>query len=48
MPGVRGHEAAKRGPQMPNTAVIPHSPLQNVFSIYSYSDRFGLIYLGWG
>ena len=29
-------------------AVISYKPLANVLSIYSYSDRFDLIYLGWG
>ena len=30
------------------TAVVSHEPLKNIFSIYSYSDRFDLIDLGWG
>ena len=29
-------------------AVISYKPLRKVLSIYSYSDRFDLIYLGWG
>ena len=45
MPGVRGHEAAKRGPQMPNTAVVPHDPLQNVFSILVF--QIGLVWNIW-
>eukprot|EP01046_Picozoa_sp_COSAG06_P047231 COSAG06_NODE_6831_length_2753_cov_6.636045_2_plen_87_part_00 len=29
-------------------AVISYKPLRKVLSIYTYSDRFDLIYLGWG